>query len=363
MTLIRLNSEQKMIENEVKKFAKTELEPIASEIDKNGVFPIDIVEKLAGLGLSSLIIPEKYNGAGLDTVSLCIAVEELAAVCASVSLIFAVNNGLVAYPIIKYGSEEIKGKYLKRLIDGDIGGFGIETGIEMNKSGQTEDRADGSFEFVLNGEQANFIIFARHKEGDKNLYIHECVQEDTLLKRRMLGMRAAGIVRLEAQHDHKVEGEVLGHLSDPMQALNDLQHYSDIIFSALSLGIAHSAYETSLAYSKERHQFGRAICDFPMVQEKLVDMKVKMSAARLLVYDAAARVDAGQDYSIDASMARLFTSSIAVQGGLDAIQIHGGYGYTKEYPVERQLRDAKTVQLLSTGSEDLKTACAKELLS
>ncbi|MGB3339938.1 MAG: acyl-CoA dehydrogenase family protein [bacterium] len=362
MALIRLSSEQKMIENEVKKFAQSELDPIASEIDKEGVFPVDIVKKLSSLGLSSLIVPEKYGGAGLDTTCLCIAVEELAAVCASVSLIFAVNNSLVAYPIMKFGSEQIKEQYLKRLSDGEIGGYAVETGYALNTPRQTQEPKKGSFRFVLNGEKANFIILPVNMENDKSFYVYDRNEKDGLSKLRILGMRAAGIISFDAKTSISANERFLIEPSSSKRISYDIQSYSDIVFSAISLGIAEAAYNAALEYSKERRQFGRSICEFPMVQQMLVDMRTKIAASKLLVFDAAAQIDAGLKHSLNAHITRLFTSNAAVSCGLNAIQVYGGYGYTKEYPVERYMRDAKTIQLINATPVDLVATCAKELL-
>lgn len=368
MALIQFNNEQKMIQNEVRKFALSELEPIASDIDKESVFPADIVKKLSELGLSSLIIPEKYGGADLDTTCLCIAVEELAKVSASVSLILAVNNCLVAYPIMKYGSEQTKEQYLGPLSKGDMGGYVVETGFESSERKIEHEEKQGvisiagSFDFVLNGEAAKFIILPVKTENGRTLHIHDKNPEDSLSKHRILGMQAAGIVSLKFKSISLPNDKCLAAPQESEQVFQDIQNYSDIIFSAISLGIAEAAYDAAIEYSKERRQFGRAICEFPMVQEMLVGMKTKITASRFLVYDAAAKADTDQSYSLSAHIARLFVSKTAVSSGLDAIQVHGGYGYIKEYPVERHMRDAKTMQVLNATPVDLKSVLAKELL-
>lgn len=362
MTLIRLNNEQKMIENEVKKFAQSELEPIANEIDKKGVFPLDIVKKLSNLGLSSLIIPEKYGGAGLDTTSLCIAVEELAAVCASVSLIFAVNNSMVAYPIIKFGSKEMKEDYLKKLSDGDIGGYVLENDSSLSTQPKIPKQESEFFRFVLNGETAKFIISPVNTDKGKSLFIYDRNKNDIINKHRILGMRAAGICSFNSKSSISTKGQPLFIISDAQEKFCDIQNYSDLVFSAISLGLCKAAYKAALEYSKERRQFGRSIYDFPMIQEMLVDMRTQIAAGKLLVFDAAAQIDAGSKRPLNAHIARIFTSRAAVNCGLNAIQIFGGYGYTKEYPVERYMRDAKTIQLLHATPVDLMATCAKELL-
>lgn len=360
--MIRLNNEQKMIESEVKKFAQSELEPIASEIDKKGVFPDEIVKKLSTLGLSSLIIPEKYGGAGLDITSLCIAVEELAAVCASVSLIFAVNNSMVAYPIMEFGSEEIKGEYLKRISHGDIAGYAIEDDSSSNTDSLISENKNGLYNFVLNGEVARFMILPVNTGKGKNLYIYDRGDEDNIKRHRILGMRAAGICGLEINSNKLTDTKALLTAANAKEQLCRMQSCIDTVLSALSVGLCEAAYNSAVEYSKERRQFGRSICDFPMIQEMLIDMKTQINAAKLLVFDAAAQFDTRLKQPLKAHIARLFASKAAVNCGLNAIQIFGGYGYTKEYPVERFMRDAKTIQLLNATGVDLMAACAKELI-
>ena len=369
MALIDFNSEQKLIRGEVRKFSQTELEPVASDIDKNGVFPVEIIKKLSDLGLSSLIIPEKFNGAALDTTSLCIVLEELAKQCASISTILAVNNCLVAFPIMNYASEQIKEYYLKKLAQGEIGAYGVDLGIDVPDTKISVTETDGAclvsgkYDFVLNGETAHFFILPVSFTNGKALYLCEETAGIQKIKHHILGMRAAGIIGFEYK-DLRLKGDkCLLSIDKATQALKKMQDYSNIGFSAISLGIAEAALDASVKYSKERKQFGRAICEFPMVQEMLVDMKTRIEAARFLVYDAAKKCDKAQDYTLSANIARLISSEAAVFSGITAIQVHGGYGYIKDYPVERFLRDAKTIQVLQEPPYELKSKIAKELLS
>jgi butyryl-CoA dehydrogenase len=369
MALIAFNSEQKLIQGEVRKFSRTELEPIAGDIDKNGVFPVEIIKKLSDLGLSSLIVPEKFNGADIDTTSLCIVLEELSKVCASISNILAVNNCLVAFPIMNYAPEQMKEHYLKKLAQGEIGAYSVDLGIDASDANINVTETDGDclvsgrHDFVLNGETANFFILPVCLTNGKALYLCEDTASIQQIKHQILGMRAAGIVGFEYKDLRLMGDKCLLSADKAVHLLKKIQDYSNIGFSAISLGIAQAAFDASVKYSKERRQFGRAICEFPMVQEMLVDMKTRIEAARFLVYDAAAKFDKGQDYSLSANIARLISSEAAVFSGITAIQVHGGYGYIKDYPVERFLRDAKTVQVLQEPPQDLKSKIAKELLS
>ncbi len=365
MPLIAFNNEQKLIENEIRKFAKNELEPLSDEIDKKGIFPVEIIKKLSDLGLSSLTIPEKYGGAGLDTTSLCIVLEELSKVCASISTILAVNNCLVAFPIIKFAPEEKKDYYLKKLGQGEIGAFGPDVGIDVSDKNIEIREKDGNYvisgkkDFVLNGETADFFLLPLSLSNGKALYALENTRGVHVTKHHMLGLRAAGFVTWEFKNIKLMSNTCILNSEEAFQQIHD---YSNIGFSAISLGIAEAAYDASIKYSKERTQFGRAICEFPMVQEMLIDMKTRIETARLLVYNAAAQCDKGYNYALDSRIARLQSGEAAVFAGIKAIQVHGGYGYIKEYPVERYLRDAKAIQVLNETPQDVKSKIAKELL-
>jgi len=368
MSLIDFNSEQKLIESEIKRFSQIEIEPQSSEIEKKGIFPTEIIKKLSDLGFLSLIIPEKYGGASLDTTSLCIVLEELSKVCASIGTILAVNNCLVAYPLLKYASEEKKEYYLPKLAKGTIGAHVTELGInssdrkvEIREAGGNN-YLSGKWNFVLNGEVADFFVIPISLTDHKTLYLFERNSNINSIKHDILGLKTAGIVGIELNNLELKEDDYLLSGEDIGGSFQGVLNYSNIGFSAISLGIAEAAYDASVNYSKERRQFGRAICEFPMIQDMLVEMKTKIDAAKLLVYTAAAKCDDEQYYSLQACIARLQSGAAAVYSGIKAIQIHGGYGYTKEYPVERYLREAKVIQVLHQTPYDLKLIIAKELL-
>ncbi len=368
MALINLSNEQKLIQNEVRKFAAAELEPVSREIDHAGTFPTEIIKRLSGLGLSSLIIPETYGGAALDTTSLCIAVEELSKVCASIGSILVTNNCLVAFPLIHYASEEKKNHYLQKLAQGEIGGFSADLQIDApDRKITCQETADsyvlsGKQEFVLNGEEAGFFVMQVLLSNREAVFILDSSRAIKRTRHDILGMKAAGIVRLEFTNVPLKNDTCILSGEGAQVGLEKIRDYANIGFSAIALGIAQAAYDASTKYSKEREQFGRAICEFPMVQDMLIEMRYKIDAARFFVYDAAAQCDNEQDYSFQASVARLQSSDAAVFCGIKAIQIYGGYGYTKDYPVECYLRDAKVLQLLQQSPLDLKSKIAKELL-
>ncbi len=368
MPLISFNKEQKLIESEIRRFSKTELEPIANEVDKKAIFPVEIIKKLSDLGLSSLIIPEIYGGAGLDTTSLCIVLEELSKTCASISTILLVNNCLVAFPITKFAPEKIKRYYLQKLTQGEIGACSTEVGIDLPEKNISIREVDGKLlisgeqDFVLNGEAAHFVVLPVSVSTGKALYILDNNAHIRQKKHQLLGLRAAGIVAYQFR-DHAIKADAcLLDGKETEAALMQINHYTRVGLSAISLGIAEAAYEASIKYSKERKQFGRAICEFPMVQEMLIDMKTRIESARLLVYNAAAEYDKEDANTLSANIARLQSGEAAVYAGIKAVQVHGGYGYIKEYPVERFLRDAKAIQVLCETPNEVRSLITKEIL-
>ena len=369
MNLINFNNEQKLIRTEIRNFAAAELAPKADEIEKKGVFPTDIIKKLSDLGVLSLTVPEKYGGAGLDATSLCTTAEELSKVCASVGTILVVNNCMVAFPIMKYAEESQKRYYLDKISRGEIGAYICDPEIDLSekkieiKTSDDNCLISGNRDFVLNGEAANFYVTPVLLSNGKAFYLLEKgLAGITIRKTEVLGVRSAGIVSLNFK-ETELEDEFCFVVEDNGEkALIEIRDYSNIGFSAVLIGIAQAALSDSIKYSKEREQFRRSICNFPMIQEMIAEMKVKIEAGRFLVYEAAAKYDNGLDYSLASRIARFYCGEIAVFSGIKAVQIFGGYGYTKDYPVERYLRDAKTLQLLEVVPYELKLHIAEELL-
>jgi alkylation response protein AidB-like acyl-CoA dehydrogenase len=369
MSLIKFNNEQKLIQGEIRKFATTELEPVADDIDKKGVFPKDIINNLFELGFMSLIIPEKYGGVDMDLTSLCIAVEELSKISASVGTIVAVNNCFAAYPLMKFGNENIKELYLTKLADGEIVGFICEPEIDLLPEQNVLNDQNNSFvfsgerDFVLNGETASFFILQiSNQEVNKFYIINKDSKELSFTIPKMLGLNAAGIKSVKfnellLRKESCLNSEVPGG-----KILQEVRDFSNICLSSISLGLAQASLDAATKYSKERKQFSRLICEFEMIQEMLSDIKIKIETARLLVYDAASKFDNNQNYSLSAAIARVYCGNMAVSSALNAIQIYGGYGYIKDYPVERYFRDAKVLQLLEASPRTIKIDIAREVL-
>lgn len=369
MSLIKLNKEQKMIRDEFRKFAVSEIESVAEEIEKKGVFPQAIVNKLAELGLLGLIIPEEFGGVELDLTSLCIAVEEISKVCASLGTILVVNNCLVAFPLMKYGAESFKDKYLSKLAEGEIGGFVCEPEIDLPE-GQNDLKVEGDKaiftghrEIVLSGDAANFFIMpVSTTENTKYYILEKGVAGFHLSSKNILGMRTAGFAGVEFKDVALLEETCFVPEDKSGKIQSEIHDFANIGFAAVSLGIAQAALETAIKYSKERVQFDHRIGEYPAIREMLAEMKMKIEAARLLVYDAASRFDDGESYALQSKIARFTASETGFFCGLNSIQIHGGYGYMKDYPLERFFRDAKVLQLLETSPIKTKSQIAKEIL-
>ncbi len=361
--MIKLTPEQRLVQDEARKFASAELEPVAEEIDNNASFPHDIIKKLADLGFLGIVIPEKYEGAELDPLSYCLIIEEISKVCPSVGAILIASNALVAYPLFKYGKESQKSKWLKRLARGEIiGALAIteENGQESIAKKQGANYViSGKKTFIVNAETAElFIVCASTQngitpflierpvspsQGGKNLEITE--------KQDSIGMRASGIWNLKFDGVKVAEDDVLCG----SELIDDTLSFAGLGIGALSVGIGERLIEETIKYSKQRKQFGKFICEFPLVQDMLVEMKSKIIQAQLLVYSAAL----GEQ---DSAMAKLVATEAALFAGIKAIQVYGGYGYTKDYPIERFFRDANVAQVWCGSSTIQKTKIAKKIL-
>lgn len=375
-----LTSDQKMLQTEVRKFAVAELGPVAPDIDKSGEFPWNNLIKMAELGLLGIIIPEEYGGAGFDFVSLAIAVEEISRVCATTGVIVAVNNSLASYPIMQFGNDAQKKKYLPLLASGKkIGAFGLtepNAGSDVVAMEATA-RLDGDH-YILNGtkrfitnagEAGIFIVFAYTNKELKHKGISAfIVERDTpgfsLGKHEdLMGIRATANCELIFE-DAKIPREnLLGEENAGFKICMNTLDVSRIDIGAQAVGIAQGALDEAIKYSKERKAFGQPICSFEMIQSMLAEMATQIQAARLLVYYAGYCKDKGMKrFSRESAMSKYYAAMIAVDVARMAVQIHGGYGYTKDYPIERLYRDAKILELYEGTSEIQKIVIARDLL-
>ncbi len=374
-----LTSDQKMLQDQVRKFAQAELAPLAAEIDKTGAFPMASLKKMARLGLMGIIVPEKYGGSGFDFVSLAIAVEEISRACASTGVIVAVNNSLTTYPILQFGTEDQKNKYLPPLCNGDkIGAFALTEPNAGSDVSALESTArlegdhyvlNGTKRFITNGGEAGtFVVFAytnkelKHK-GISGFIVERDTPGFTLGKHEeLMGIRATANCELMFE-DVKVPKEnLLGKEGDGFKISMNTIDVSRIDIGAQAVGIAQAALDEAVKYSKERKAFGQPICNFEMIQSMIAEMATRIHAARLLVHYAGFCKDKGmQRFSKEAAMSKYFGADIAVDVTRKAVQIHGGYGYSRDYAVERLYRDAKILELYEGTSEIQKIVIAREL--
>ena len=375
-----LTNDQKMLQSEVRKFAENELAPLAPEIDVSGEFPKESIKKLAELGLLGIFIPEKYGGSEFDFVSLAIAIEEISRACASTGVIVAVNNSLTAYPILQFGTEEQKQKYLPLLCSGEkIGAMGITEPNAGSDVAAMETTAklegdhyilNGTKRFITNGGEAGiFIVFAytdkelKHKGMSAFIVDRESPGFSLGNHEDLMGIRATANCELIFE-DCKVPKEnLLGEEGQGFYICMNTLDVSRIDIGAQAVGVSQAALDEAVKYSKERVAFGKPICKFEMIQNMLAEMATQIHAARMLVYYSAWCKDAGiKRFSKEAAMAKYYAANISVDVTRKAVQIFGGYGYSKDYTVERLYRDAKILELYEGTSEIQKVVIAGELL-
>ncbi len=374
-----LTDEQKMLREMVRDFAEKEIKPIAAEIDENERFPEENIKKMAKLGLLGITYPEEYGGSGMDTVSYAIAVEELSRVCASTGITLAAHISLGIAPIHYFGSEEQKKKYMPPLCTGELlGAFGLTEPNAGSDAGGTETTAvldgdewvlNGSKIFCTNGSYAGVIVATaltdkgKGTKGISNFIIEKDAPGFSVGKKeRKLGIRGSDTVVLQFSDCRIPKDNLLGNPGEGFKQFLITLDGGRISIGAMALGIAQGALEESLRYSRERYQFGKPISAFQAIQFKLADMATEIEAARHLVYHAAKLRDAGKNYTRQSSMAKLFASEVSVRAANQAIQIHGGYGYMREYPVERMFRDAKITEIGEGTSEIQRLVIARTLL-
>ena len=374
-----LSEEQIAVRDAARDFAQTELLPGVIERDENQQFPAEQIKKMGELGFMGMMVDPAYNGGGMDTVSYVLAMEEISKVDASASVVMSVNNSLVCWGLEKYGSEEQKEKYLKKLSTGEvIGAFCLsepEAGSDATSQKTTaEDKGDhyllnGTKNWITNGNSASVYIViaqtdkAKGHKGINALIVEKGAPGFTIgRKENKLGIRGSDTHSLmfsdvKVPKENRIGEDGFG-FRFAMSTLNG----GRIGIAAQALGIASGAYELALKYSKERKAFGVEISKHQAIQFKLADMATQIDAARLLCLQAAYLKDAKQDFSKASAMAKLFASKVAMDVTIEAVQIHGGYGYVKEYHVERLMRDAKITQIYEGTSEIQKIVISRELL-
>ena len=374
-----LTEEQQMIRDAARDFARNELKPGVIERDEHQMFPAEQVKKLGELGFLGMMVDPQYNGAGLDTVSYVLVMEELSKIEAAASVVVSVNNSLVCYGLEKYGTEAQKERYLKPLAAGEhIGAFCLsepEAGSDATSQRTTaEDKGDyyllnGTKNWITNGSTAStYLVMAQtHPEkghhGINALIVEKGMDGFTVgPKENKLGIRASDTHSLQF-NDVKVPKENrIGDDGFGFQFAMKTLEGGRIGIAAQALGIASGAFELAVDYAKTRQTFGKPIAQHQAIQFKLADMATQIEAARLLCLKAAWLKDQGRPYAQAASMAKLYASEVAMQTTIEAVQIHGGYGYVREYHVERLMRDAKITQIYEGTSEIQKMVISREIL-
>ena len=368
-----------MIKETARKFAEEELAPNAALRDEREEFPHDAVKKLGELGFMGMMVPEKYGGTGLDSISYILAVEELSKVDASCGVIMSVNNSLVCFGLEAWGTEEQKQKYLIPLASGKLlGAFALsEPGAGSDAANQqTTARREGDYyvlngtkNFITNGANADVILVTVATDKSKgaggvSTFIVERGTPGLSVakKEKKLGIRSSDTASLAFEECRVPAANRIGDEGFGFKFAMLTLDGGRIGIAAQALGIAEGSLDAARTYSKQRKAFGMHLMEFQAIQFKLADMATKIEAARLLTLQAAAIKDARKRYTGSAARAKLFASRIAVENALEAIQIHGGYGYIRDFPVERFLRDAKITEIYEGTSEIQRLVIARELL-
>jgi butyryl-CoA dehydrogenase len=374
-----LTKEQEEFKQKVKLFAEKEIKPLAALHDKKAEFPVEIIKKASELGLMGMCIPKAYGGLEVDHVSYVIAIEEISKACASTGVTISVNNSLVCIPIYKFGDEEQRKKYLVPLAKGTkLGAFALtEPNAGSDASAiQTTAELEGE-NYILNGTKIfvtnackaeTFVVFgitdkAKGPKGISAFIVERNTKGFSIgSKEDKLGILASDTAELVFDNATIPRTNILGKEGQGLKVALSTLDYGRIGIAAQAVGIAQAALEEALKYSKERKQFNRAIADFQAIQWMLADMATNIEAARLLVYKAAYSADTQERFSLEASIAKLFASEVAVRSATQAIQILGGYGYICDNIVERLYRDSKITEIYEGTSEIQRLIIASSLL-
>jgi alkylation response protein AidB-like acyl-CoA dehydrogenase len=374
-----LSEEHRLVQSTVREWATSRLLPLAAEMDRSGRYPPELITELGEMGLMGVYIPEAYGGGGMDTVSYCIALEEIARAEAALSAVVSVNNSLDCYPIFAFGTEEQKRTYLRDLARGrKIGCYCLTEPTAGSDAASLSTAAreagdhwvlNGTKIFVTNGVEADvLIIYARSDAAPGSRGISAFIAErgDAGLSvgkvEHKLGIRASSTCEIVLEDCRLPKDRLLGERGKGFHIALATLDGGRIGIASQALGIARAAMEDTVAYAKERRQFGRPIAEFQANQWKIADMATRIHAARLLTYRAAWIRDQGHRHSKEASIAKLFASETAMWAATQAVQIYGGYGYVQDYPVERHFRDAKITEIYEGTSEVQRLVIARHLL-
>ena len=375
-----LSKEHEMIRKMYREFAENEVKPLAEEIDETERFPWETVEKMAKLGFMGIYFPKKYGGAGGDVLSYAMCVEEMSKVCGTTGVIVSAHTSLCCAPIYEHGTEEQKMKYLPDLLSGrKLGAFGLtEPGAGTDASGQQTTAVldesgenwilNGSKCFITNGNVAEtFVVFAMTDKSKGNKGISAFIVEKSFpgfscgKHEKKMGIRGSSTCDLIFEDCIVPKENLLGKVGEGFKIAMKTLDGGRIGIASQALGLGEGAVDEAIKYTKERVQFGKRISQFQNTQFQLADMHTRMQAAQFLVYSAAMKKELHEPYSMDAAMAKLFAAEAASDVTRRAVQLFGGYGYTREYPVERMMRDAKITEIYEGTSEVQRMVIANHL--
>jgi short-chain 2-methylacyl-CoA dehydrogenase len=371
-----LTAEQELIRDTVRSFARDRVAPVAAELDLEGRFPYELVSELGELGLMGLPIPEEYGGAGADTLSYAIAIEELTRIDSSVAITVAAHTSLGTTPIVMYGTEEQKREWLPDLASGKrLAAFGLTepgAGSDAGNTRTTAELRDGSW--VVNGSKLfitnagtditwGVTITARTGEDEiSNIVVENGTPGYTIsAPMKKLGWRASDTRELSFEDATVPEGNLLGERGMGFRQFLETLDGGRISVAAMGVGLAQGAYDLAFAYAKEREQFGKPIAKFQAVQFKLADMATEIEAGRALVYRAAWLKDQGREFAREAAMAKLYTGELSSRVAGAALELHGGFGYMEEAPISRLYRDQKILEIGEGTNEVQRMVIAKHL--
>ena len=374
-----LTEEQRMVRDTTRAYAEKELKPVASRLDHDSVYPQEQLQKLGAMGLMGVFVPEEFGGSGLDRVAYIAALEEISKVWASLGVIMSVNNSLVCGPLARFGTEAQKKRYLPRVASGEwLGCYALTEPAAGSDAGSIQTQAkrigddyvlDGNKVFTTNGSRANLaIVYAvtdptSRKNGISAFLVERQTSGYVVDKiEDKLGLNASETAALRFENCRVPRENLLGHEGEGFRIALETLDGGRVGIAAQALGIAQACLEASLAYSQERKQFGEPIANFQAIQWMLADMATEIDAARLLTYRAASLQQQGKNVTREAAMAKLFASEASNRAAYKAVQIFGGYGYIKDFPVERFFRDARVTTLYEGTSEIQRLIIARQLL-
>ncbi len=364
----QLTKEQEMVRKMVRDFAENEVKPLAAEVDETERFPMETVRKMQQYGMMGVFIPKEYGGSGGDEIAYAITVEELSRVCATTGVICSAHSSLACWPIWKYGTEEQKQKYLVPLASGQkIGAFGLtEPNAGTDAAGQQTKAVlegdhwvlNGTKIFITNGGEADiYVVMAMTDKSKGTRGISSFIVEKGMpgfsigKKENKMGIRGSATTELVFEDCIVPKENLLGEIGEGFKIAMSTLDGGRIGIAAQALGIAQGALDETVEYMKQREQFGRPLSKFQALRFEVADMETRIQAARLLVYNAAWKKTVGEPYGKAAAMAKLYAAETAMYVTTKAVQLHGGYGYTKDYPVERMMRDAKITEIYEGTSE------------